>query len=448
LSRTGGSPVRINSATLITAGLLLAVFNSNWSYLGVPLPVDRLVLVCGVLSAALGDREWRRPPIARAATAVLLLAALYAILSAIWAGTLLQNTPGFRLLDRFGLVPFAAFAVAPWAYRRQRDREVLLAALVALGAYLGLTTLFEVIGPHALVFPRYILDPHIGYQGERGRGPFVESEANGAAMFACAVAAAIAIRTWRGTKSRLFAGGTALVCILGCMLTLSRGVWLGAALGTLVAMAAFRELRPLLVPTLVGAAIAIGAAFLLVPGLLATASQRAADQTTLWDRENLDRAALNMFAARPLLGFGWGEFQLEDVDYFRQAGTYPLTSTNGTLVHSVFLSNLVELGAIGTLLWLVATVLALGGPIVSRSPSEARLWRAGLLALVTSWAVLSNVTPLAQSFPVLIVWLWAGIVVAQLDGSPAGMRPHPQRGTAAVELRQRLRAATAADEAA
>src|SRR5207253_1883209 len=84
-----------------------------------------------------------------------LAAALFAIASAATAGTLFTKAGAFPLLDRFGLLPFAAFAVAPVVFRTARQRQILLVALVVLGAYLGATAVFELAGPKSLVYPRY-----------------------------------------------------------------------------------------------------------------------------------------------------------------------------------------------------------------------------------------------------------------------------------------------------
>ena len=66
------------------------------------------------------------------------------------------------MLDRLSLVGFVLFFVAPKAFREESDRHILLGTLVALGAYLGLTALFETVGPDALVVPDYISDPSVG----------------------------------------------------------------------------------------------------------------------------------------------------------------------------------------------------------------------------------------------------------------------------------------------
>ena len=175
----------------------------------------------------------------------LLLAAIaFALVSALLSGTLFSNSEFFRLFDRFGVAPFLMFAIAPLAFRTEAQRKIFLGVLVALGGYLGLTALFETVGPHALVFPRYITNPDLGYHVGRARGPFLEAEANGIALFICGTAAAVAATTWRG--SALVKGLCWLVvclCFAGCLFSLSRGVWLGAAVAILLTLLFFRPVR-------------------------------------------------------------------------------------------------------------------------------------------------------------------------------------------------------------
>ena len=125
---------------------------------------DRLVLVAGVLALLLRapgaqDRAAIRiEPIHWLLGVTLLVAAV----SALAAGTLFSNSAFFQLFDRFGIAPFAMFVLAPVAFHSEAQRKVLLGALVVVGAYLGLTALFETVGPTSLVFPKYVLDPAFG----------------------------------------------------------------------------------------------------------------------------------------------------------------------------------------------------------------------------------------------------------------------------------------------
>jgi O-antigen ligase len=153
------------------------------------------------------------------------------------------------------------------------------------------------------------------------------------------------------------------------------------------------------------------ASFALIPGLEAKAITRAQAQVPIWDRQNLNAAAIRMIEAKPLLGFGWQRFHQASPDYFRQAPNYPLTATKEPL-HNAFLSNAVELGILGTILWLVAISLVLGGAIFRRGPPEFEPWRAGLIAYTVMWVVVANFTPLERPFVSILLMTWAGVLWA------------------------------------
>src|SRR5262249_46147038 len=64
----------------------------------------------------------------------------------------------------------------------RKKLELLSFAFLAVGAYLAINGVFEYCGLHALVWPKYILDPHVGIQFGRARGSFASSEALGEAL--------------------------------------------------------------------------------------------------------------------------------------------------------------------------------------------------------------------------------------------------------------------------
>lgn len=356
---------------------------------------------------------------------MLAAAVVYATGSALAAGTFADTDSFFRLLQIYGLLPFLAFLTAPLVFRHRRDREILLVAFIGLGAYLGLTALFEAVRFDALVFPKYILDPNYGTHFGRARGPFVEAVTNGAALYVCAVAAAIAFTSWRRPSKRALAAGICALCLLGTFLTLQRSVWLATLLATIVAMLSIRELRRLMVPVLAVGVLAVLAALAFIPGLAGNTQERLGDQRTVQDRENANRAALNMVESRPLQGFGWGEFNERSADYFQLSPDYGLSRT---VVHNLFLGLAAELGLIGLTLWIVGFLLGVVGAMVARAPPDLLPWRAGLVAIGVFYLVVSNFVP-PVVFPNLIVWLWAGIVWAGREPAPraqhAGEAPPP-----------------------
>jgi O-antigen ligase len=403
-----GIVVLVEPSITLTAGLGLSMFSGNWGQVQVPIALDRVMLFAGVAGIALraiGDPRYR--PRLRPVHGVLALAALYAVGSALVAGTLDDHAAVFALLDRYGLISFLLFLVAPVAFATDRQRSHLLIGLVAMGAYLGVIAFLQEVNLDQLVFPSYITDPNVGIHANRARGPFVEAAANGLAMFACAVAAAMAVARWRG-RARELAIGVAILCLAGIIFTVTRQAWLGAAIGSLVALGAAPRLRAYAVPLVAGGVLLVLVSFAVIPGLQERAGSRANDQLPVWDRLNSDRAGLAMVAARPVLGFGWARFAAESEPYYKQAATYPLTQVGQ--LHSVFLSNAVELGIVGAVIWAAGLFMAVGGAILRRGPPELEPWRLGLLAFAVCWLVVSNFTPLGYTFSNYLLWVWAGLV--------------------------------------
>ena len=405
---------RLDPAYSISAAVFLSAFAGNWPRLGVPGPLspDRLLLAGGILAVLVRSFASAQGPRLRftAVHALLALAIVYALASAFFAGTLSDKDSFLRLVDTFGIMPFLIFLTAPVAFRRQDQRQVLLVAFVALGAYLGLTVLFETVKLDALVFPKYILDSHYGIHAGRGRGPFVEAVTNGLALFTCSVVCAIAVGQWRERPARILAGAIGLLCLVGAFLCLERSVWIGAGLATCVGMLATRGARRYLVPVIVALGIGVGSALIFVPGLHERVTERVNQKETLWDRRNLARAAVNMVEARPLVGFGWARFQTDSADYFQQAADYPLTATTFG-VHNTPLAYAADLGLIGVTLWALGLVFGVGSALVTRGPPDLLPWRIALLAVaVATLVVISAVPP--SAWPNRAIWLLAGVASA------------------------------------
>ena len=441
----------VDPAWTLTVSLCLSMFDSNWAHMGLaasPVPPDRILLVVGVAALVLhapGASD-RGPIRLRPIHWLLIVTLLYAIGSALAAGTLTTNSGFFRLFDRFGIAPFAMFVLAPVAFPDQRRRKILLGALIVTGAYLGLTALFETVGPRALVFPKFILNPDLGIHGDRARGPFLEAEANGIALYFCGAAAVIGTSVWRGRPGLKFAMvAVALLCALGCLFTLSRAVWVAALVATLVAWIGFGHASRGVLKPLAAGAIIIAATFFLIPGFSSKASERFSNQPSLWDRSNLNSAATNMIEAKPLFGFGWARFSSDSQPYFQQAPDIPLTAvgpgpctgntSNATgqwqpactsVAHNSYLSNGAELGLIGLALWIASLSFAVGGAVLRRGPPESLPWRAGLLAVALMWCGVVFFTPLEGPFSPELLWLWAGLVGAWF--SPHEDAQGPVRG--------------------
>jgi putative inorganic carbon (HCO3(-)) transporter len=423
--------VAIEPAWILSVGLALSIFSGNWSLLHVPGPLDRVVIITGILTVVVRSFAVADAPRiqVRRVHWVLALLVLYAFGSAAWTNTLSQHQAGFELLDRLGVVPFLLYLVAPAAFATRRQRNILLGTLALVGAYLGATAFFEMIGPHSLVFPSFIGDPSLGIHDGRARGPFLEAGADGLAMFSCAVAAVMLLDQPRRTWVRWAVAAIAGLCLLGLVLTLTRQVWAGALAGAALAAVLSPRLRRHMPLALIAGVLIVGGAVAVVPGLHAKLSARAVSQKPVWDRLNSDAAALRMFESRPLLGYGWGTFPRYGPHFYHVAKNYPLSSVGE--VHNVVLSNAAELGVVGLGLWLLGLAAAMIAPFRRRGPPSLEPWKLGLVAVTVAWLVQANFAPLAYAFDNYLPWLFAGIALGLPEAATKarGRKPEARRMT-------------------
>ncbi len=418
-------------AVPMCAAVALTTFSGGWQLVGLGgMPLDRLVLLCVLLAVFLRAPGVAETPRLRVRNVHLMLAVtvFYVLGSAAAAGTLTKETTAYALFDEFGVAPYLVFLLAPSIFAGPRAREMLLMTLVGLGAYLGLTAIFESLGPHSLVIPSYIVHVDASLPEARAGGPFQSSVGEGFATFACAVASVIAFAQWHGQRRRYLAAAVVGVCILGCFLTLERGVWIAAVAGGAVAALATPTGRRWIVPSTSACVLLIGGALLLSPALASKVTERVEYKQSVWDRQNQTAAALKMIEAKPLLGFGWGRYTSDSGEYFRQSAAYPMTGYSTYQkqlpLHDSYLSYGVELGLIGALLWLASLLWGVGGAIFARGPSDLRPWKLGLLAIFVFFLTVSLLNPYMQAFPVMLMWLWAGIA---LGSAPPLRRPSRAR---------------------
>jgi putative inorganic carbon (hco3(-)) transporter len=404
----------VDPAYTLSGAILLTPLAGNWPELGVPGPLspDRILFLGGIAAVLFRAPPARdRPPLKIGVEHWLLgLALVYAVVSAVLVGTISDRASMLKFVDAYGVIPFGVFVAAPIAFRTAEARRVLLATLVGLGTYLSVTVVFETAGLDALVFPRYIVDEAYGIHAGYGRGPFVDAVANGMALFFCAVACAIAIALWEDRRWRIFAGAVGVLCLVGTFLTLERSVWIAVVVGVTAATMASRELRRYFVPLVVVVAVVGASAVALVPGLADRVDSRANEQGTVWDRQNLARASINMIEAKPLFGFGWDRFTAESRDYFEQSPDYPLTATRANS-HNIPLTYAVDLGLVGLTLWGLALLFAVGAALSTRGPPDLRPWRIGLLAVAMAFVVVANAVP-PTAWPNRSLWLLAGVALS------------------------------------
>jgi putative inorganic carbon (hco3(-)) transporter len=419
-------------AAFVCAAVALAIFSGGWNRIGLGgLPLDRLALVLVMLVFLLRAPGLARTPSLRVRNVHLLLCLtlMYVVGSAMVSKTLTTEVGGLSLIDQVGVLPYLMFLLTPAAISSQRDRNLLLVTLVGVGAYLGVTAIFESLGPHSLVFPHYIVQADAEVPEARAGGPFQSSVAEGFATFSCAVAAVIAFNQWCTRSARWFAGVVAVACVSGCFVTLERGVWIAAGMATIVTCLATRSGRRLLLPGALACTLLVGAALLVSPTLSSKVSTRVKDNASVWSRQTQTSAGLRMVQARPLFGFGWRRFSSVQLEYFRQDADYPMlgysTPEEAQPLHDSYLSYAVELGLVGAMLWLASLLWGIGTAIFSPGPADLRPWKRGLLAITVFFLVVSLFNPYMAAFPVLLLWIWAGVALGGVYKSPQPRRAAP-----------------------
>jgi putative inorganic carbon (HCO3(-)) transporter len=254
------------------------------------------------------------------------------------------------------------------------------------------------------------MDPNVGIQFGRARGPFTESEADGLAMCQCGFAAAFAVSRLPG-RWKAFSVATIGVCSIGVLLTLTRSVWIGSGLGVAVVCIVTPALRRYLIPLAIGLGLVVLATLAVLPSVRTDASARATTTRSVWDRENTDAAALRIVEQHPLTGVGWVRFVDVSGNYVRQARGYPITNIN-IEVHNVTLGRAAELGIPGAALWILAV---LAGPglvfLKRRPPGDLAGWAIVSMGSTCCWLVAINLSPVPYPLPNLLIWLFAGIAL-------------------------------------
>lgn len=401
---------RTSPPTVISIGIVSEAFTGNWKYMHVPLPLDRVFFLVGLAALVMGGFQQVRGRrlVLQPIHLLLLGVAAYGVCSALAAHTIGTSLGFYALLDRYGFLPFLMFALAPLLYGSVRHRNTLLIALVVFGLYLSVTAVFEGIGLTKLVFPPYILNPNLGIETGRARGPFLNSDADGLAMILSAGASVIAWKQWHNRLVRLVLAVEILCSVAGVFFTLTRAVWLGAIFGVVCLAVVERRARRIVVPFFAVATLGVGGA-LLVHHVRDRVVDRVTTTSSIWDRLNTDNAAFRLIARHPIFGIGWETFVTKGTNALRQAPTYPMTG-EGLEIHDVFLSHLTELGLFGGSLWIVAFFWVVGNAAFRRGPPELYPWR--LLFVCYGGAVLAvaAVTPLANPEANLVFWMLAGLV--------------------------------------
>lgn len=350
-------------ATSIGVVLASICFSKPFYFLQVgpaPVTLDRLAWAALMVQYAVWrGRGWHDPKPWTAADGVMIALLAWLGISTYTMGEGLEKTPPEGVFLFLYLIPAGLY----WIGRQMRVSESALwgvvAAVAAFGVYLGATGYLETHDGLNWLWPRYMAQSNGDFAEffGRARGPLLNPIGNGL-LLTLGLLASLVCAHRREPFFRLLGVAGVLAASAGCWFTYTRSVWLGAAAAAWVFAflgTAGRSRRVLCAVSLIGAIVATPLAiqkmyaFQRDEGLSAA---ETADSVKL--RPILAALAWESFQDHPFIGVGLARNQLYVHEYAYNANwAMPLERGKTFVQHNVFLSLLVETGAIGLGLFLV-----------------------------------------------------------------------------------------------
>jgi O-antigen ligase len=317
---------------------------------------------------------------------------------------------GWSLLASKLVVPFAMFHIAALIFTSEaRLRQFEIFCLVVL-AYLTFTAIAFLSEAHALIFPRFILNPDLGIHVDRARGPLLQAVANGVSLI---VLGLVALHSYIRGKMRRTALAVLLAAVpIAILATLTRAVWLSFPAALLAVALLFwraRSQRLFLGISIV----AISALALLFSSeqLRLTLDDRLNEEGPIEFRQAVYSGAWEMFLERPLLG--WGFHQMQDELPRHVTGYHEKI----LYAHNTYLELLAEQGAVGFGLyaWLMWELWSLRRTVMPEHEEGFlnrhihRLWP---IILGVYW-LNAAVVVMSYQFVNALIFSMAGMLVAQ-----------------------------------
>ena len=334
-----------------TTLILMVFYNDITNYgnlqLGINLRVDRIALTILLITFLRGYfSQETRVPLNKVELCMLWLF-LYTLASCIlFGGINAANNRHISSLVNFTGISAILFAIARRLTFDKQSLFLLMRFFQILGLYLGVTGILEHFHVDSLIFPKYILDPHIGLHVGRSRGPF-----GNAAVMGGVLSILFLWTLWQQMRVKRSWLNIAVLFTTSASVyyTDTRSAWLIFAASVAVLSLFSKPVRK--------ACILIGVLLLAVyfSGVFSKFSFYqptlfSRREATVEDRENIMRISWEMFLDSPLLGVGYGNYERANDPYFDRAKE-PMRG-DGEGQHNTVLGLLVELGIMGTIPYL------------------------------------------------------------------------------------------------
>ncbi len=382
------------------------------------LPVLALVVV-----VVMGWLGMRSRPLARVGwpEAMMLGYVVASIISVVYSSE--ETSQSLTVLYDRVLIPMCLYLLV----RLLRPTEKAFGLLVVAAAFVVLSQ--TVVGALSWVAPGVLPSDWLSRAGTRTTGSLASPSTYGVTLLGAGLILVHgAAYTRDATKARvlrlLFT-----VSIVMAVLTLNRAVWLATVL-VLVALWRFHRLQfkrvaAVVVTLLVvlGLSGAVGAPFERL-------EKRFGSEESALSRLPVAYASLEMFEAKPLSGWGYGNFEVFDREFQREVGGFFPEKDHSS--HNVYLTVLAEQGVIGMVLlfgpavwWLVRSRRVDRSLPQSGIMSRKLLWL--LWAVLGTHVIVNNFSNMKVVFGLGQWWLILGLIATlagpePIEGGPSTAR--------------------------
>ena len=430
------SPAVVRWEVLVICLVPLSFPLAQLSKANLAVPVLPLATLTAIVGVGLQRLARRLPIVARSP----LMLALGVLVTSSLVSTLVAADPGAAVrLDGGYLLGLGLAGATVLAATDRRAARLLIGFVCLIGTVVcaqGILT----AAPLKVHYGGTLVE-------NRASGLFVQPNELGAfAALIVILSTALLLSPGRYRQRRLFAGASLAISVAAVMITLSRGAWLGLALGLTVLLVLAPSTRRAVLATLgalVGLCLSVR---LLLPqqSLVSILADRAASfvdgqRNPYDDRPQIWGEAVRQVVERPWLGSGPGGYP-----FLASRSPSSVSWVGPDHAHNLFLTVAAEQGVLGVLALAAAVVVAVvgiarrarrsrtgatGGPdAANRALDDEHVLLAGVagaLAVVLGQGLLDY--PLRNAVLAMLVWLLLGLLAALLAAPPGGAAPTSRR---------------------
>lgn len=316
------------------------------------------------------------------------------------------------LFDRV-IVPMCLYLIVRLLEPDERDLRWLVPAVIFVLVTQSL------IGLLSWTVPGVLPTDWLGKLGERTIGSLRTPDVFGTTVLFCGLFLfSAALNARNHAIGRVWAVLALVLTMFMVFMTFSRGNWLAGSLAIIGTLFIYREFAKALIVVLAPVVV-----LSLATGALAGQVQLAQERFLSEQSEEsaLSRlpvvfAAVRMFEANPLLGWGYESFDRFDREFQRQVGdlVYP---DKDHASHNSYLTILAEQGIIGFLLFIAPTVYWLfrSASYRLRLPADGLISRRLLVVLwmiILAHVVVNNFSRMLVPFGLGMFWLTLGLIAS------------------------------------